>query len=88
MLTLAHIKELLRNGKYAWPGGYPMYFLAGDNEPLSFEAVKENWREIVRAHLTGLDRAWALVAYDVNWEDTQLRCAHTNKLIESAYGED
>ena len=30
---------------------------------------------------------WRAAAVDINYEDTELYCAHTNKQIESAYGE-
>lgn len=90
IMTTKAIKETLRNGRFAWPGGYPLYFIAADGEPLSFEAVRENWREICSAHIHRgfLDKQWQLVGVEINWEDTALYCAHTNKRIESAYGED
>ena len=86
MLALSKIKDLLRNGSYAWPGGYPMFFLACDGEALSFEAVGQEFRQIVWAHMHHDARSnWALCGYDVNWEDANLHCAHTGKRIESAY---
>jgi hypothetical protein len=89
---LADIKEALRNGPYAWPGGYPMYFVASDGDPLSFEAVRECWREVVGAHLDYASylrehSGWRIVGVDVNWEDPDLYCAHSNERIESAYAE-
>lgn len=88
MLALSVIKDLLRGGKYAWPGGYPMYFIAGDGEALSFEAVHAEWRQVVRALLWNTPRdQWAIVGYDVNWEDDNLHCAHTGEKIEAAYSE-
>jgi hypothetical protein len=88
MLALSVIKDELREGKYAWPGGYPKFFTACDGEALSFEAVRENFREVVRAHLQRDENSdWLLCGYDVNWEDPELYCAHTNQRIESAYAE-
>lgn len=86
--TLSDVKRELRYGKWAWPGGYPRYFIADDGEALSFEAVRENWREVVSSHLSGLRDGWLLVGVDVNWEDAELTCAHTGERIESAYGEE
>ena len=85
-MNLMQIKLRLRAGKYAWPGGYPLYFITGDGAVLSFEAVRAEWRSIVDVHLHHDKRSgWYILDCDVNWEDTDLRCAHTNALIESAY---
>ena len=42
---------------YAWPGGYPLYFVTSDGAALSFEAVLANWRNIVQAHFNNDKRA-------------------------------
>ncbi len=74
---------------YAWPGGYPLYAVMGDCEPMSISACRENWREIVSAHLgNNLDSDWYVQAIDINYEDPSLYCAHTGNRIESAYAED
>lgn len=88
-MTVNEFKDTLSGGKYAWPGGYPLFFIMADNEPLSFEAAKENKREIIAAIKEGgWDKQWTPVAVEVNWEDENLYCAHTGERIESAYGED
>jgi hypothetical protein len=88
-MTLAEIKGRLRAGAYAWPGGYPLYFVTADGAALSFEAVRQEWSSIVWSHLHNVHTSgWFIEGVDVNWEDTELRCEHTGKRIESAYGED
>lgn len=79
----------LDHGPYAWPGGYPMYFVCGDGGALSFEAAKENANQIRDALITN-DRHsdWFVVGFEVNWEDTDLICSHTNTPIQSAHGND
>lgn len=64
-----------------------MYFLASDMEPLSFESVQENWRQIVSAHLTGCNADWLMAGVEVNWEDADLYCTHSGERIPSAYAE-
>ena len=94
-MTLAEIKGRLRAGKYAWPGGYPIYFIAEDGEALSFEAVRECWREICHAHIVVAscpsaycaNRDWLIAGAEINYEDGALLCAHTGERIESAYAE-
>lgn len=86
--TLAKVKATLRAGPYAWPGGYPLYFVTRDGAALSFAAVRQQWRQIVADYLDGYDSGWTLSQCVVNWEDGALRCDHTGDPIESAYGEE
>ena len=78
----------LSQGAYAWPGGYPIYFLCADGEALSFDAAIEN-AALIRDAIIGADNTggWRVVGCGVSWEDGALFCADTNKRIESAYAE-
>jgi|ERR1700743_135009 len=89
-MTLREIKKALRAGKYAWPGGYPLYFITTEGEALSFEAVRKGWRNVVAsvAGYAGGDSTWHITAIDTNWEDGALYCAESGERIESAYAED
>lgn len=73
--------------KYAWPGGYPCYFICHDGEALSWDAAVENAGLIRDAIIANDKSGWHVVALDINWEDTELYCSHTNNKIESAYGD-
>jgi hypothetical protein len=90
-MSLPHIKTIsdfraaMRHGKYAWPGGYPCYFVLSDGEALSFEAAKENRRFILESIAGHLNDGWRVVEMDINYEDSALYCAHSGNLIESAY---
>jgi hypothetical protein len=79
--------EALKNGEFAWPGGYQQYFIVDDGEALSFEAAEENRDLIIDAINEKENNGWRVVGVDVNWEDDNLFCAHTGKKIPSAYGE-
>jgi hypothetical protein len=82
------LKTAIRNGKYAWPGGYPMYFIANDGEALSFESVLDQLKQVMREVKTKDARSgWRVIACEINWEDENLFCAQSGKRIESAYGE-
>ncbi len=67
---------------YAWPGGYPMFYLAADNGVLCPKCANEYKPE--------RDNGDQLkpVAYGINYEDTSLFCESCNQRIESAYAED
>lgn len=74
--------------EFAWPGGYPIYYLAADSETLCPKCVNRDIRRVVAACLDGSDNDWLIVGRDVNWEDAALFCAHCNNRIPSAYAED
>jgi hypothetical protein len=80
--------------KFAWPGGYPVYYLA-----------REGWRndETGELELSQYDRSEFVCCADcaggksrrdiiltdsnVNWEDSDLMCDNCSQRIESAYAE-
>lgn len=69
---------------YAWPGGYPMYYIVKDGGVLCPRcANKELYRTIDPD-----DDQFFIVAADINYEDQSLYCDHCNSRIQSAYGED
>ena len=85
MFNLADYK--MENGKlqsFAWPGGYPIYYLCADNGVLCPDCANE--------HIDMLsdpdDRQWHVIAADANYEDDSLFCDHCSRQIESAYGAD
>ena len=70
---------------YAWPGGYPRYFITNDGEALSFAAARENQQLIEQSISEGFNDGWQVIGCEINWEDSSLTCGHTGKPIESAY---
>ncbi len=86
--TVADLKDAIRNGPWAWPGGYPIYFITDDGAALSFQTVKKEFRRIASSVKNKDNDGWRVVAADINWEDTELYDDHTGKKIESAYGGD
>ena len=74
---------------YAWPGGYPTYFVMSDGASLSVAAAKSERRNILEAIKDNDSTSgWLPIGLDVNWEDTTLYCTHTGDQIPSAYGDD
>jgi len=86
--TISDFRAAIRNGAYAWPGGYPCYFITNDGEALSFEAAKQERLNIIDSIANHLNDGWRIVGVDINWEDGELFCCHTGKRIESAYAEE
>ncbi len=61
---------------YAWPGGYPIFYVDKENNALHPHCASEND-----------EYSAPLVAYDVNWEDATLYCDECSQRIESAYAD-
>jgi len=85
--SISDFRAVIRNGAYAWPGGYPCYFVTSDGEALSFEAAKQERRNIIDSIANHLNDGWRVIGVEVNWEDGELTCGHTGKRIESAYAD-
>lgn len=91
--TVFDFNKALDLGPYAWPGGYPLYFITADGAALSWQAAIDEQTLIRDSIITYKYPAynsdgWRVIAIDINYEDTELYCDHTGVKIESAYGED
>ena len=86
--TTHQLKEQLRSGAYAWPGGYPLYFITSDGSALSFETVRKEIKQVLWEIRYNDNGGWRVIGVDVNYEDPALFCAHSGERIESAYAED
>lgn len=81
------LKNFIRSGGYAWPGGYPCALLMADGEVIDAQSARENFRLILRALKDPqYARDWTPIGVDVHWEGEPLVCAHSGRLIASAYG--
>ncbi len=86
--SVGDFRKAIRSGPYAWPGGYPIYFVTADGEALSFSAAKAEKRNILEALASkDINSSWMICGADINWESNDLFCGHTGKQIESAYGD-
>mgnify|MGYP000008091157 CR=1 FL=1 len=78
------LKNFIRSGGFAWPGGYPMALLMADGAVIDAQAARENYRLIRRE--TGRD--WQAMEAFIHWEGEPLICAHSGRAIPSAYGDE
>ncbi len=88
--SISDFRKAFRQGPYAWPGGYPMYFVLSDGEALSFKSAKLARRHILEAladYRTNRREhsGWRPIGLAINWEDSDLHCVHTGEAIEAAY---
>jgi hypothetical protein len=61
--------------RYAWPGGYPIFYYDNENSSICYACAS-------------IPANTKIVAASINWEDAHLFCIDCNKRIESAYAED
>lgn len=83
--TVEEFFGALKQGPYAWPGGYPLFFICGDGSTLSFSHVLDNKKDYARWIEDGCHDA--IVGVCVNWEDQDLYCEDSGAKIDVAYGE-
>lgn len=87
--SISDFRKAYRMGPYAWPGGYPMYFITNDGAALSWNAARYNRRSILEALRDSDKRSgWHIAGAEINWEDPCLHCDDTGERIPSAYAED
>lgn len=69
---------------FAWPGGYPLFYLTADNAVLCPDCA--NGKNGSDASEADEDTQWRLVACNILWEGEPEICEHCNAEIKSAYG--
>jgi hypothetical protein len=85
-MTPQDLKQFVRSGGFAWPGGYPVVLLMMDGECIDAQSARENYRLIRRNMRDRADRDWIPAALFIHWEGEPIQCAHSGRMIESAYG--
>jgi len=85
--TISDFRAAVRHGPYAWPGGYPLYFLCDDGAALCCDCAKAERRNVLEAIACKARNGWRVVGQDINWEDDTLLCDNCSDRIESAYGD-
>lgn len=70
---------------FAWPGGYPIYYICEDGGWLCPDcANNKNGSQASTDASAPSD--WRIVEQQVYWEGKPLSCDHCDAAIESAYG--
>jgi hypothetical protein len=64
---------------YAWPGGYPVIYLDGDNSVLCAKCATESLKDDICS--------FRAVAADIHYEGPAEICENCNAEIPSAYGD-
>jgi hypothetical protein len=86
MKTMGQIKQAIRD-KYAWPGGYPIFLVMNDGDAVCIDCARKEYRQIAHDTVKEWRTEWDAAGPEINWEDSELTCAHCNDYIESAYAD-
>ena len=81
------LKNFIRSGGFAWPGGYPCALLMADGECIDAQSARENFRLILDSLKNQTYRDWTPVDVFLHWEGDPIVCAHSGRVIPAAYGE-
>jgi len=85
--TISEFRSAVRTGPYAWPGGYPLYFVCDDGGSLCCRCANKERRNILESIAHHARDGWRVVGMDINYEDNMLYCDHCSDRIESAYAD-
>lgn len=85
--SISEFRTAVRNGPYAWPGGYPLYFVCDDGGVLCCSCVGKERRNILASIARKQHDGWRVIGMDINYEDDTLHCEHCGDQIEAAYGD-
>ena len=83
--SISDFRRDYRLGEYAWPGGYPRFFITSDGEALDFETAKSCRRHILESIRDNANDGWRIVRCAINYDDCHLYCANSDRKIPSAY---
>ena len=86
-MKLEILKAFIRSNGYAWPGGYPCALLMADGGCIDARSAHENYRQILEnLKRPSYSNDWTPIDVFVHWEGEPIECAHSGRIIESAYG--
>jgi len=66
---------------YAFPGGYPIFYLTKENETLCPQCVQTNISDCCNVD----DVSWYVESTGINYEDDNMMCCECNATIDCAY---
>jgi hypothetical protein len=71
---------------FAWPGGYPLYYVCADGGCLCPDCANAEIDLVAVANRDG-DKQWHIIGVEANYEDESLCCDHCGKPIPAAYAD-
>lgn len=72
--------EAIGMGRYAWPGGYPVYFIMKDDGIFCYSCMEKEQKKAFQE-----DDEFTPSYIDISWEN-EIHCSNCGEQIETAYG--
>lgn len=77
--------RIVRNDRYAWPGGYPLALVTSDGGLLCPDCVRDNFAAISWSHRVNCSDGWQPAGIACGAEtDELMQCDHCNSVIQDA----
>lgn len=78
----AQLRATIRAGKYAWPGGYEVFFVTSDGACLCMDCATREYRQIANAVRNRLRDGWRVEGTSsTDWCDDRTDCDHCGRTI-------
>jgi len=86
-MKIETLKAFIRSNGVAWPGCYPCVLLMADGEYIDARSARDNYRQILEnLKRPSYSKEWTPIDVFIHWEGEPIECAHSGRMIESAYG--
>lgn len=80
--TVSDFRRAVRNGPFAWPGGYDTFAITHDGAALCYDCMDKERRLIADAIGNNLNDGWRVVAIDATCNtDSEVVCDHCGAVI-------
>lgn len=77
--SIADFKAALRAGPYAWPGGYPVAFIAINGDLVCHDCARENVFQVMWSIRDDIRDGWQFCGQTVIEETYDDACSHCSK---------
>ncbi len=85
-MTTKELKIELRDGRYAWPGGYEKFYVTTDGGVLCDPCVRRELANVFRSTAYGEHDGWTIAGVDAtcNADESDVQCDHCGTVIYDA----
>ena len=75
--NLSQFRAAMRQGKYAWPGGYECFFVTSDGVAICFDCARKERRSIIDSVANRINDGWRAIAFECSANcDGPIDCDH------------
>tara|TARA_Y100000031_G_scaffold153640_1_gene199374 strand:- start:306 stop:578 length:273 start_codon:yes stop_codon:yes gene_type:complete len=80
--TQRKLGEMLRYGRWAFPGGYEVFYVTDDGEVLCYPCVKKDIEAVLDSVRNEINDGWRIVGFETTASiEENTNCVHCNYSI-------